>query len=282
MSRTVYLNGAYVREHEAKVSVFDRAFLFADGIYEVTAVVEGRLVDFAPHYARLVRSLGEIAMTCPLPEAELKAMHETLIERNGLKVGVIYLEITRGPADRDFVYPENVRQTVVAFTQEKQLVDNPAATAGVAVVTFPDLRWKRRDIKTTGLLASAMAKQAAKDKGAGEALLVEDGFVTEGASSSIFIVTRENEVVTRPLSQAILPGVTRRAILLLSKAAAVRIVERPFTVEEAIGAREAFLTSASSFVVPIVSIDGRPVGDGKPGPVTAKLRTIYLDQARKG
>lgn len=282
MSRTVYVNGAYVPEDDAKVSVFDRAFLFADGIYEVTAVLDGKLVDFEPHVVRLRRSLAEIDMGMPLSEDELRVMHEELIARNGLREGIVYMQVTRGADDRDFPYPAKAQQTVVAFTQPKTLIDSPQARTGVAVVTMPDIRWQRRDVKSTGLLAQVLAKQAAKAQGAYEAWMVEDGYVTEGGSSSAFIVTPDNVLITRPLSYEILPGVTRRAILKLAETVAIKIEERRFTVAEAKAAKEAFLTSASSFVLPIVSIDGHKVGDGKPGPVAAKLRQIYLDEARKG
>lgn len=282
MSRIVYVNGDYVPEQEAKVSVFDRAFLLADGIYEVTAVLDGRLVDFAPHVARLQRSLGEIGMECPLSPDELQAMHEELVARNDLSEGVVYLQVTRGVADRDFAHDGGLTPTVVAFTQIKALRDPPQAKTGVSVVTVPDIRWKRRDIKSTALLAQVMAKQAARDRGAYEAVMVEDGEVTEGASSSIFIVAADGTVVTRPLGPDILPGVTRRAILQLAETAQIRIEERRFTVEEAKRSREMFLTSASSFVLPIVTIDGVTVGDGRPGPVAGRLRDIYLAEARKG
>ncbi len=282
MTRTVYVNGAYVPEEEATVSIFDRAFLFADGIYEVTAVVDGKLVDFEPHVVRLRRSLAEIDMGMPLTEDELRAMHEELIARNGLREGIVYLQVTRGVDDRDFPFPAKAQQTVVAFTQPKNLIDSPQAETGVAVVTMPDIRWQRRDVKSTGLLAQVLAKQAAKAKGAYEAWMVEDGYVTEGGSSSAFIVTPGNVLITRPLSFEILPGVTRRAILRLAATADITIEERRFTVDEAKAAKEAFLTSASSFVLPIVSIDGHRIGDGKPGPVAARLRQIYVDEARKG
>ena len=222
MSRIVYVNGSYVPEAEAKISVFDRAFLFGDGVYEVTAVLERRLLDFAPHLARLDRSLHEIALAPPLTHVELRVLHEELIARNGLDEGIVYLEITRGAADRDFAYPENVRPTVVAFTQSRPLIDNPYASTGVKVITIPDIRWKRRDIKSTAMLAQAMGKQEAKLEGAYEAWMVEDGRVTEGTSSSSFIVDAEGVVRTQPLGSHILPGVTRRAVLRLAQEEGVK------------------------------------------------------------
>ena len=280
MSRTVYVNGSYVPEEEAKVSAFDRAFLFGDGVYEVTAVLDGRLVDFEAHLARLDRSLKEIALLPPLSHDELRALHEALIQRNGVEEGIVYLQITRGAADRDFAYPENAAPTVVAFTQSRPLIANPYATTGVKVITIPDLRWKRRDIKSTSMLAQAMGKQEAKLKGAYEAWMVEDGCVTEGTSSSAFILDEEGVIRTQPLGRHILPGVTRRAVLRLAALEGASLQERPFSVVEALSAREAFMTAASAFVLPVVEIDGVAIGDGRPGPMACSFRSLYIDEAR--
>jgi D-alanine transaminase len=282
MSRIVYVNGSYVPEAEAKVSIFDRAFLFGDGIYEVTAVLGGRPLDMDAHLARLDRSLEEMAIAPPLDHSELAALHAELIARNGLDEGVVYLEITRGVADRDFLYPEEVRPTVVAFTQSRPLLANPYAATGVKVITIPDIRWKRRDIKSTALLAQTMGKQQAKLAGAYEAWMVEDGHVTEGTSSSSFIVDADGIVRTQPLGHHILPGVTRRAVMRLAEVGGVAVEERPFTVAEALGAREAFLTAASAFVLPVVEIDGVKIGDGRPGPIARLFRALYVEEARKG
>jgi D-alanine transaminase len=280
MSRIVYVNGSYVPEAEAKVSIFDRAFLFGDGIYEVTAVLGGRSLDMDAHLARLDRSLGEMAIAPPLDHSELAALHAELIARNGLDEGVVYLEITRGVADRDFLYPDEVRPTVVAFTQSRPLLANPYAATGVKIITIPDIRWKRRDIKSTALLAQTMGKQQAKLAGAYEAWMVEDGRVTEGTSSSAFIVDADGIVRTQPLGHHILPGVTRRAVMRLAEADGVAVEERPFTVAEALGAREAFLTAASAFVLPVVEIDGVKIGDGRPGPIAKLFRALYIEEAR--
>jgi D-alanine transaminase len=282
MSRIVYVNGSYVPEGEAKISVFDRAFLFGDGVYEVTAVLDRRLVDFAAHLARLDCSLHEMEIVPPLTHTELGALHAELIARNGLDEGIVYLEISRGTADRDFAYPESAAPTIVGFTQARKLLDNPYASSGVKVITIPDIRWKRRDIKSTALLPQAMGKQEAKLRGAYEAWMVEDGLVTEGTSSSSFILDADDCVRTQPLGHHILPGVTRRAVLRLAKTEGVTIEERPFTVAEALKAREAFLTAASAFVLPVVEIDGRKVGDGKPGPMAKLFRQLYVEEARKG
>jgi D-alanine transaminase len=281
MPRIVYVNGAYLPEEEAKISVFDRAFLFGDGVYEVTAVVGGRLVDFEGHLERLDRSLSEIALAPPLSHAELRALHEALVARNGVTEGGVYLQITRGVADRDFLYPEGAAPTVVAFTQSRPVLEHPYAAAGIKVVTIPDLRWKRRDIKSTSMLAQVMGKQAAKLKGAYEAWMVEDGVVTEGTSSSAFIVDGDGVVRTQPLGPHLLTGVTRRAVLRLAATQGVRTEERPFAVKEALVAREAFITAATAFVLPVVEIDGVAIGDGRPGPVARAFRALYVEEALK-
>jgi D-alanine transaminase len=281
MSRIVYVNGSYVPEDEATVSVFDRAFLFGDAVYEVTAVLDRRLVDLAAHLSRLDRSLKEIALPPPWSHADLRDLHEQLIQRNALDEGIIYLEISRGAADRDFAYPENAAPTMVAFTQSRPLIANPYAATGVKVITIPDLRWKRRDIKSTSMLAQAMGKQEAKMKGAYEAWMVEDGCVTEGTSSSAFILDEAGMVRTQPLGRHILPGVTRRAVLRLAASAGVSLEERPYTVAEALRAREAFITAASAFVLPVVEIDGVIIGDGRPGPVARAFRDLYIEEARR-
>jgi D-alanine transaminase len=281
MSRIVYVNGVYLPEEEAKVSIFDRAFLFGDAVYEVTAVLGGRLVDFDAHLARLDRSLKEISLDPAVEHGGLREIHQELITLNTVNEGIVYLEISRGAADRDFVYPEKPEPTVVAFTQARPLLDNPYARTGIKVVTIPDIRWKRRDIKSTAMLGQTMGKQAAKLQGAYEAWMVEDGFVTEGTSSSAFILDEDGVLRTQPLGPHILPGVTRRAILRLASQEGLRVEQRPFSVEEAYLAHEAFLTAASAFVLPIVEIDGRPIGGGTPGPVARAFRQLYIEEARK-
>ncbi|MGB9143164.1 MAG: D-amino-acid transaminase, partial [Aestuariivirga sp.] len=244
MSRVVYVNGSYVPEEQGKISIFDRGFLFADGIYEVTAVLRGKLVDYDAHMERLERSLGEIRMEWPCSKVELRSMHLDMVKRNHLDEGWIYMQITRGAADRDFKFPKGVKPTLIAFTQAKKLVDNPDAVKGVAVITVPDVRWARRDIKSVMLLAPVLGKQAAYEAGAFEAWMVEDGKVTEGTSSNAYIV-KDGKVITRGLSNNILAGCTRRALFRLAQEKGVTIEERLFTPEEAYGADEAFLTSAS-------------------------------------
>ena len=280
MSRIVYVNGVYLPEEEAKVSVFDRAFLFGDAVYEVTAVLDGRLVDFEAHLARLDRSLGEVGLAPPVPHEELREVHEQLIAENHVDEGIVYLQISRGSAERDFAYPDTSAPTIVAFTQSRPIVDSPYAATGVKVITVPDMRWKRRDIKSTSMLPQAMGKEAAKRQGAYEAWMVEDGFVTEGTSSSAFILDAEGVLRTQPLGPHILPGVTRRAILRLARSEGLASEERPFSVEEAYQAREAFMTAASASVLPIINIDGRPIGDGAPGPVARAFREHYIAEAK--
>ncbi len=282
MSRIVYVNGEYLPEEAAKISVFDRGFLMADAVYEVTSVMEGRLCDYEGHRARLHRSLSELKMAPPVSDAALLEIHRELVRRNALEEGVIYLQVTRGAADRDFVWPEAAEPGLVLFTQAKTLEHAPAAERGFRVRSVPDLRWGRRDIKTTQLLYPSLAKMAAREAGADDAWMVEDGHVTEGSSNNAYIVTREGTIVTRQLSSEILHGITRAAVLELAREAQLKIEERPFTIAEAQEAAEAFVTAASVFVMPVVEIDGVAVGEGVPGPVTRRLREIYVAAAKAG
>jgi D-alanine transaminase len=279
-ARIVHVDGAYVPEGEAKVSVFDRGFLFADGVYEVTSVLGGKLIDFPGHAARLARSLRELDMPAPVTDEELLAIHRELVARNGVEEGLVYLQVTRGSAERDFAFPETPAPTLVLFTQKKALIDSPLAERGLRVVSVPDRRWGRRDIKTVQLLYPSMAKMAAKAQGADDAWMVEDGLVTEGTSNNAYVVTRDGTIVTRHLGEEILHGITRAAVLRLARESRMTVEERPFTVEEAQGAAEAFATSASGFVMPVVEIDGATLGDGAPGPISRRLREIYIDESR--
>ncbi|MCF1463350.1 D-amino-acid transaminase [Agrobacterium vitis] len=279
--RTVYLNGAFLAENEAHISIFDRGFLFGDGIYEVTAVLDGKLVDSALHMARLERSVAEIGGHLPVSTDEIVEIERRLIAENGLKEGMIYLQYTRGAEDRNFLYSEDLAPTLLLFTQSKSLDVASVMEKGLKVKTVTDQRWARRDIKSVCLLPQVLAKRAAKAEGCDEAWMVEDGFVTEGASSTAYIVTADDKIITRANSNATLPGCTRLALLQLAKEHGLVIEERPFSVEEALVAREAALTSASNFIVPITTIDGKPVGDGKPGPVVTRLRALYMENARR-
>ena len=283
MTRIVHVNGDYLPEAEARVSVFDRGFLMADGVYEVTSVLDGKLIDFAGHCARLDRSLTELDMTNPHSDAEWLDLFRQMVTRNAIVDGMIYLQVTRGnPGDRDFAYPPaDLPPTVVMFTQAKPgMADNPAAKTGWRIISIPDLRWSRRDIKTVQLLYPSMAKMAAKKAGVDDCWFVEDGLVTEGTSNNAYIV-KENRIITRPLSHDILHGITRVAVLRFAAEAQMEVEERAFTLAEAQKADEAFITSASAFVMPVVEVDGASVGSGKPGKVVARLREIYLDEMRK-
>ena len=276
-----YVNGTFVLLSEAKVSVLDRGFLFADGIYEVSAVLDGKLVDNDSHLARLERSVGEIKL--PLPETieRIKQIQHELITRNQLRDGLVYIQVTRG-ADkgRDFAFPKGVKPTLMMFTSVKDIVNAASAKTGIGVITVPDIRWTRRDIKSVALLAQVLAKQAAAEAGCGEAWMIEDGKVTEGGSSSAFILTQDDVLVTRQNSSSILPGCTRKAVVKLAEERQLRVEERAFTIEEALKAKEAFITSASLFVQPVVKIDDKTVADGKPGPMATRLREIYIEFAR--
>ncbi|MFP1952259.1 D-amino-acid transaminase [Lonsdalea quercina] len=278
--RTVYLNGEFVPENEAKISIFDRGFTFADAIYEVTAVLQGRLVDIELHLARLRRSLSELSLSLPLDNAALLAIHRTLIARNDLQEGLIYLQVSRGVEDRNFQFPPaGTPPTVVLYTQSKAVIGSPMATRGMHIISLPDLRWGRCDIKTTQLLYSCLAKEQARAQGADDAWLVKDGWITEGTSNNAFIVTRDGAVVTRALSHALLPGITRGSLLALLKKQGLRFEERAFALDEVHRAAEAFITSSTSFVYPVVTLDGQPIGDGKPGLLAQRLRRLYIDQA---
>ncbi|WP_424990338.1 D-amino-acid transaminase [Fluviibacterium sp. S390] len=280
MSRIVYVNGEYLPEEDAKISVFDRGFLFADGVYEVTSVLNGKLVDFDGHARRLQRSLDELDMPNPVTTEELLEINRELIARNGLDEGGVYLQITRGAADRDFAYPADPKPTIVLFTLVMNISGSPKAETGLKVISIEDQRWGRRDIKTVQLLYPSMGKMMAKAAGADDAWMVEEGVVTEGTSNNAYIVTKDGKIVTRQLSNAILHGITRAAVLRMAEEAQMVVEERPFTIEEAQNAAEAFITSATTFVTPVVEIDGAALGDGAPGPIAKRLREIYMDEAR--
>lgn len=278
--RTVYVNGAYVAEGEASVSIFDRGLLFADAVYEVFSVLDGRIVDPVPHMARLERSLAEMAIAHDVAAADWPGILATLIDRNALVEGTIYLQVSRGAADRDFLFPmAGTPPTVFAFTQARKLVANPMAQRGMRIITRPDRRWGRRDIKTVQLLYASMMKMEAKAAGVDDCWLVEGDVITEGTSQNACIITPNGHLVTRDLGHHILPGVTRLSLIDIARASGISVEERPFTIAEAQGAAEAFVTSASLFVMPVVEIDGLAVGDGTPGVQTMALRKAYIDHA---
>lgn len=282
MSRTVFVNGEFLPEEEAKVSIFDRGFLMADAVYEVTTVLDGKLIDFPAHMERLNRSLSELDMDAPEWMDDLLDIHHKLIAENELENGMIYLQVSRGVADRDFAFPEEGTPTsLVLFTQAKNPLANPMYETGAKVITVPDQRWGRRDIKTTQLLYPSMAKMMAKKAGVDDAWMEEDGTINEGTSNNTWIVTKDGKLVTRHLSNSILHGITRKAVQRCAEMLQMQVEERPYTEEEAANASEAFFTSASAFVCPVVEINGKPIGEGKPGAVVGKLRKIYLEEAKK-
>lgn len=284
MSRTVYVNGEYLPETEAKVSIFDRGFLMADAVYEVTSVLGSKLIDFDGHIVRLQRSLDELEINNPHTREQWLNIHRELVRTNDLVDGGIYLQISRGaPNDRDFVWPdpETTTPTVVLFSQSKPgLANSPSAQTGIKVISIEDIRWGRRDIKTVQLLYPSMGKMMAQKAGADDAWMVQDGYVTEGTSNNAYIV-KDGLIITRALSNNILHGITRAAVLRFADEAQMKIEERNFTIEEAQQADEAFITSASAFVTPVVELDGQKISSGAPGSVVPRLREIYLEESMK-
>jgi D-alanine transaminase len=277
MSRFSYVNGRFVRHAVASVHIEDRGYQFADGVYEVVALSGGKFIDMEMHLARLDRSLGELRIARPMSDRALTLVLTQLVRRNGIRDGSIYLQITRGVAPRDFPFPVDAVPQIVATARRMKPVDPKALAEGVKAITIPDLRWARCDIKSVALLPAAMGKQAAREQGAYEAWQYDrDGFVTEGTSSNAWIVTRDGDLVTRPASHAILNGITRQVVIELAKRAGLRFVERAFSVDEAHEAREAFVTSTTSFVMPITRLDDFTIGNGKPGSFAQQLREHYL------
>ena len=280
MQRIVYVNGHFVPENDATISIFDRGFLFADGVYEVTGVLQGKMIENDQHLKRLHRSLSELGIPAPIDDQKIIAVQEELIRRNRIEEGIVYLQVTRGAAERDFAFPKEVTPTLVAFTQVKSLLNSPVSEKGIRIITTLDIRWGRPDIKTVGLLASSMAKMQAMHEGKDDAWLVDqNGYITEATASNAYIITNDNKLITRHLSKAILSGITRRSMLSLAQENNISFEERAFTVDEAQNAQEAFMTGSAAFVVPIVEINNHPVGTGKPGELTRKLRRLYTDMA---
>ena len=280
MTRIVYLNGDYMPDHEAKISIFDRAVNFGDAIYDVAGVLDGKLIDFEHHMQRYFSSLQKLSIESPLEQDEILRAFRRLVELNHVTEGLVYMQVTRGVAERDFVWPQGIKPNIFMFTQAKQADENDAGRDGIRLATAPDIRWARRDIKSVNLLGQVLAKQAAHQAGAYEALLVDDdGYVTECGSTSFFMV-RGNEILTRPLTNDILPGVTRRAIIALCANNDLKLNETRFTLQQALDADEAFISGASSYILPVIDIDGHELSGGKPGGLTRQLREIYLEHVR--
>ena len=280
--RQVYINGEFKKEDEAKVSVFDRGLLFSDSLYEVTTVINGKLIDFNNHMKRLDRSMTELKFKKLLNHEDILAFHRKLIELNNLKEGMIYLQVTRGVADRSFDMPKDeIKPTVLAFTQEKIIIDSESAKNGIKVMTLDDMRWKRCDIKTTQLLYASMAKTEATEKGFDDAWMIRQGYITEGSSSNAWII-KGKIIMTRHSDNLILSGITRDAIFKCAKDLGYEVVTKNITLPDAQSAHEAFITSATACVMPVVKINASQIGDGKPGKFVTALRAEYIKQAVAG
>jgi D-alanine transaminase len=277
--RHVYINGEFKREDEAKVSVFDRGLLFSDSLYEVTTVIDGKLIDFNNHMKRLDRSMTELKFKKLLNHLDILIFHRKLIELNNLKEGMIYLQVTRGTADRSFDMPKDkIEPTVLAFTQEKIIIDSESAKNGIKVMTLDDMRWKRCDIKTTQLLYASMAKTEATEKGFDDAWMLREGYITEGSSSNAWII-KGKIIMTRQSDNLILSGITRDAIFKCAKDLGYEVVTKNISLPDAQSASEAFITSATACVMPVVKINNNQIGDGKPGKFVIALREEYIKQA---
>jgi D-alanine transaminase len=278
-----YVNGSFHAIDKANISVFDRGFLFGDAVYEVAAVLDGKLVDNPAHLARLDRSLKALELPRPATDEEIVAIQKQLVAQNRLQEGMVYCQLTRGaPSEREFGWPDPATTSpgFVMFTQEKNILNAPLAERGMKVGLYEDLRWRRRDIKTVNLLPASWVKEQAKRAGYDDAWMVQDGTITEGSSNNAFIIDAQGTLRTRGLGHEILPGITRRVVLKLAEESGLRIDERAFRIDEAKAAREAFITSASVFVMPVVAIDAVQISDGAPGPITRRLRALYIDEAR--
>lgn len=282
MARMAYVNGRYVPHGDAAVHIEDRGYQFADGVYEVVTIVGGRMIDEEPHLDRLERSLGELEIAMPMSRAVLRMVMRELVRRNRVKDGLLYMQITRGVCPRDHKYPApSVKPAVVMTTRQADYANSAKFEDGVKVITIPDIRWQRCDIKTVSLLPNCMGKTMAARAGAYEAWQVDaDGMVTEGTSSNAWIVTKDGTLVTRPATHAILNGITRLSILRIAREEGITFEERPFSVEEAKSAREAFTSSATSFATPVVTIDDRTIANGKPGSLTTRIFECYMDYCR--
>jgi D-alanine transaminase len=282
MSRIAYVNGRYLPHRAAAVHIEDRGYQFADGVYEVIAVRRGRLVDFERHLDRLGRSLTETRIAWPVARRALARIVDEVMRRNRVTDGIVYIQATRGTARREHAFPPHARPSLVVMSRPAPVPNPQLLEEGVGVIVIPDERWARCDIKSVSLLPNVLGKQRAREAGAFEAWQVDrEGFVTEGTSSNAWIVTRDGRLRTRHLDEAILAGITRDVLLGAAAAEGVVIEEKPFTPAEALAAAEAFITSTTSFVMPVVRIDGRNVGNGVPGPLTRRLQALYADMVAR-
>jgi D-alanine transaminase len=277
--RQVYINGEFKKEDEAKVSIFDRGLLFSDSVYEVTSVINSKLIDFKYHVERLDRSMNELKFKTLIDHDEILAFHRKLIDLNNLKEGMIYTQVTRGVVDRSFDMPKQaIKPTVLAFTQEKKILESDSAKNGIKVMTLEDMRWKRNDIKTTQLLYASMAKSEATAKGFDDAWMLRQGYVTEGSSNNVWIIRSKN-IMTRQSDNLILSGITRAVVLECAKKLDYEVITKNFTKVDAESADEAFMTSATGLITPVVKINSSQIGDGKPGNFTKSLRAEYIKRA---
>ncbi len=280
MSRIVYVNGEYVSEGEARISVFDRGLLFADSVYEVTSVLKGKLVDWRGHHKRLERSMKELSFEWKCDEEFFLKIHKQIIKKNNLDEGTVYLQITRGIADRDFTFDKTIQPSIIAFSQQKKIIEPLLTNKGLSVMTAADIRWKRPDIKTTQLLGPSLLKMKALTEAMDDVWFIKDGFITEGTSNNAFIVNRVGTLITRDLSSDILGGITRSSILNLAKKKKILVEERPFSLEEVYNASEAFITSSSIFIRSVVKVDNNLIGQGSPGTFVKNLIFEYLDYCK--
>ena len=282
MAKLVYINGKFVKAEEAYISIFDRGFLFSDAIYEVTAVIDKKLVSWEGHLNRLRYSLSELNIKFSYTDEELLSIHKKLVKQNDINEGLVYLQISRGKAERDFAFPKpEVEPTIVLFTQIKKLINNPKINFGSKVISSPDLRWGRADIKTVQLLYASIMKQKALDLGKDDVWFENNKLITEGSSNNTFIISNNGTLITRSLSTKILPGITRKSILEYANKANFNIEEKPFTVEDTKNAKEAFSCSSTTFIMPVVEIDDCKIGSGTPGKHTLELRKLYINNVRK-
>ena len=274
------MNGEFFSKKEASISVFDRGFLFSDAVYEVSAVISGKLVDWKEHFARLIRSLGYLNLVHTFQEKDFYQIQKKLIKENQLTEGLCYVQVTRGVAERDFNFEKKaLLPTVVIFTQEKLILNTPASKMGIKIITVPDDRWRRRDIKTTQLLAQSLAKTQAVQKGVDDSLLVQDGFINEGSSSNAFII-KDEKIITPSLSNDILGGITRSSVIKFCQKNNIEIKEQKINIDDLIDAQEVFLTSSTGFVIPVIEVDGRYVGNGLVGEMVKEIQKIYLEQIK--
>jgi len=280
MNPFVYLNRQYLKAEDAKISIFDRGLLFGDAVYEVTGVIDGKLIDFQAHMARLSRSLKELSIPMPIENDDILQAYRSLVYKNKIKEGLVYMQITRGQGERDFVWRNGMKPNIFMFTQHKSVSEETLVSNGVTLKSVPDIRWARRDIKSVNLLGQVLAKYQAKEAGGYEALMVDpESYVTECGSTSFFVI-KKNTIFTRPLSNEILPGVARNVVLQLCANHQVALQERQLILSQVLEADEAFITGAATYVLPVTKIDDRVIGNGIPGAITTKLRQIYIDHAR--